>query len=85
MEAGCVKMTRSRWFANENIRDSYNSINLGLEHTVHLANFPEFKVRFDIVNLFDESYELRDGSGVGVYAPQYGPRRGYYGGFSMDF
>jgi hypothetical protein len=23
-------------------------------------------------------YELRDGSGIGVFAPQYGPRRGYF-------
>jgi len=72
-------------FANEQHTGFYNPINLGLEHTIHLRNFPTFKIRFDIVNLFDESYELRDGSGVGVYAPQYGPRRGFYGGFSMDF
>ena len=28
-------------------------------------------VRFDVVNLFDQIYELRDGSGIGVFAPQY--------------
>ena len=72
-------------FANEEHTGFYNPVNVGIEHTVHLANFPEFKVRFDVVNLFDESYELRTGTGVGVFAPQYGPRRGYYGGFSMAF
>lgn len=72
-------------FANEEHTGFYDPVYLGLEHTVHLPNFPEFKVRFDVINIFDESYELRDGSGVGVFAPQYGPRRGYYGGFSMDF
>lgn len=72
-------------FANEEHTGFYNPVNAGIEHTFHLTNFPEFKVRFDVVNLFDESYELRDGSGVGVFAPQYGPRRGYYGGMSMDF
>lgn len=33
-------------------------------------------VRFDVVNLFDQTYELRDGSGIGVFAPQFGARRG---------
>ena len=34
------------------------------------------KARFDIVNLTDNSYELRDGSGVGVNAASYGARIG---------
>jgi hypothetical protein len=44
---------------------------------------PDYKpatVRFDVVNLFDQIYELRDGSGIGVFAPQFGARRGYYVG-----
>ena len=32
--------------------------------------------RVSIVNLFDRSYLLRSGDGVGEFAPQYGPRRG---------
>jgi outer membrane receptor protein involved in Fe transport len=40
---------------------------------------------FNIVNLFDAIYEIRDGSGVGVGAPQYGPRRGFYGSVSKSF
>ena len=39
-------------------------------------------VRFDVVNLFDSIYLIRDGSGIGVFAPQYGPRRGYFVGVS---
>jgi len=72
-------------FANEQHTGFYNPVNLGLEHAFHFSHFPEFKVRFDVINLFDETYELRSGTGVGVFAPQYGPRRGYYGGLSMDF
>lgn len=30
-------------------------------------------VRFDVVNVFDTVYVLRDGSGIGAFAPQYGP------------
>ena len=40
-------------------------------------------VRFDVVNLFDSVYEIRDGSGIGVFAPQFGPRRGYFVGISQ--
>jgi outer membrane receptor protein involved in Fe transport len=40
-------------------------------------------LRFDVVNLFDTVYELRDGSGIGVFAPQYGPRRGVFLGLTQ--
>ena len=39
-------------------------------------------VRFDVVNLFDTIYQIRSGTGIGVFAPQYGPRRGYFVGVS---
>jgi outer membrane receptor protein involved in Fe transport len=42
-------------------------------------------VRFDVVNLFDDIYQIRDGSGIGVFAPQYGPRRGFFVGISQKF
>ena len=34
------------------------------------------KFRVDVVNVFDEKYEIRDGSGIGVGAPQFGERLG---------
>jgi outer membrane receptor for ferrienterochelin and colicins len=37
------------------------------------------------MNVTDNSYELRDGSGIGVGAPQYGPRRGVFVGFTKNF
>jgi len=64
---------------------SYNPINLGLEHTFKINAKNDIKVRFDVVNVFDEVYELRNGTGVGVAAPSFGPRRGYYGGVTYDF
>ena len=42
-------------------------------------------LRLDIVNLFDHKYELRDGSGIGVGAPQFGPRRTILAGVSKSF
>jgi outer membrane receptor protein involved in Fe transport len=41
-------------------------------------------MRFDVVNLFDTVYFIRNGS-IGVFAPQYGPRRGYFLGVSKKF
>jgi outer membrane receptor protein involved in Fe transport len=35
------------------------------------------------VNVFDTIYVIRDGTGIGVFAPQYGPRRGYFVGLSQ--
>jgi outer membrane receptor protein involved in Fe transport len=59
-------------------------VNTGLSHDFKWS--PDFKpltVRFDIVNLFDQVYELRNGTGIGVFAPQFGARRGYYVGVSQ--
>ena len=42
-------------------------------------------VRADVLNLFDKKYEIRDGSGVGVGAPQWGERRGFFLGVSKKF
>ena len=30
-------------------------------------------------------YQIRNGSGVGVFAPQFGPRRGFFFGLTKDF
>jgi hypothetical protein len=43
------------------------------------------KARLDIVNLTDNSYELRSGTGVGVNAAQYGARIGFFGSLSYSF
>jgi outer membrane receptor protein involved in Fe transport len=41
--------------------------------------------RVDVLNLFDEKYQLRDGSGIGVGAPQFGIRRAFFAGVSKRF
>jgi len=62
----------------------YVVVNAGVAHDFKWS--PDAKpltVRFDIVNLFDKTYELRTGSGIGEFAPQYGARRGFYVGISQ--
>jgi outer membrane receptor protein involved in Fe transport len=63
---------------------AYGVVNTGITHDIKWS--PDYKpltIRFDVVNLFDQIYELRDGSGIGVFAPQYGARRGFYTGLSQ--
>ena len=42
-------------------------------------------IRADVLNLFDRSYQIRSGTGVGVGAPQWGQRRGVFVGISKKF
>jgi hypothetical protein len=39
----------------------------------------------DVVNLTDKIYQLRDGTGLGVFAAQYGQRRGVFAGIAQAF
>ena len=45
---------------------------------------PGIQIRFDVINIGNHKYEIRDGTGVGVGAPEYGPRRGFFVGISKD-
>jgi opacity protein-like surface antigen/outer membrane receptor protein involved in Fe transport len=63
---------------------SYWQFNTGLSHEFANGwNGLPYTVRFDVVNVGDYIYQIRNGSGVGVFASQYGPRRGYYMGISQ--
>jgi hypothetical protein len=42
-------------------------------------------VRVSVINLFDRIYLLRSATGVGEFAPQYGPRRGAFLQLTQDF
>jgi len=65
----------------------YHPVNLGFEKTFH--PYPRSKyaisLRLDVTNIFDETYRLRDGSGSGIAASQYGARREFYAGISAPF
>jgi outer membrane receptor protein involved in Fe transport len=65
---------------------AYTQVNLGISHEFKDTGWDPkpFTVRFDVVNLFDTSYIIRTGTGIGVFAPQYGPRRGYFVGFTQQ-
>jgi outer membrane receptor protein involved in Fe transport len=64
---------------------SYYSVNMGIEETFKIRGKRRIKARFDVVNITDNTYELRDGSGIGVNAAQFGMRLGFFGGVSVLF
>jgi outer membrane receptor protein involved in Fe transport len=71
-------------FANTGTVPAYTQVNLGVSRDFNIVSATKpTTLRFDVVNLFDTIYEIRDGSGIGVFAPQYGPRRGFYFGISQ--
>jgi outer membrane receptor protein involved in Fe transport len=63
----------------------YTQINLSVVQSLELPYAGAMRLRFDVVNLFDEEYEIRNGTGVGVGAPQFGPRRGFFFGVAKLF
>jgi len=93
--SGCGIRVSSDMIAGSGLRDGdanistvapYAQINVGIAREFLLPDDPKpVTVRFDVVNLFDSIYLIRDGSGIGVFAPQYGPRRGYFVGVSKKF
>jgi outer membrane receptor protein involved in Fe transport len=74
-----------RGFANSEHLPSYTQVNLGATYGVRLAALGRLELRLAVVNVFDRVYELRDGTGIGVGAPQFGPRRGVLAGITKMF
>jgi outer membrane receptor protein involved in Fe transport len=62
----------------------YTQVNLGLTHVFDISGNGTLTTRFDVINLFDKTYQIRNGTGVGVGAPQFGPRRGLFFGVSKS-
>lgn len=54
---------------------TYAVVNLSLAQKLPIKGTRGATIRLDALNLLDNSYQLRDGTGVGVGAPQFGLRR----------
>jgi outer membrane receptor protein involved in Fe transport len=64
---------------------SYEQVNLTVSHRFADAPGGPITARLDIFNIFDETYLLRSQTGVGVFAPAFGPRRTVYAGITKEF
>ena len=60
---------------NDSALPSYAVFNLSAAQKLPIKGTRGAELRFDVLNVFDNSYQIRDGTGVGVGAPQYGMRR----------
>ena len=64
---------------------AYAALNLSLSHKFETGPLRNIEARLDVTNALDRVYEIRDGTGVGVGAPQFGARRGVFGGITKNF
>jgi len=71
--------------ANISNEPPYAQFNAGITHEFAGWDMKPLTLRFDVVNVFDTVYQIRSGTGIGVFAPQYGPRRGFYAGLTQKF
>ncbi|MEO6801466.1 MAG: TonB-dependent receptor [Rhodanobacter sp.] len=64
---------------------AYFQLNLNVSRDFAMGPFGRLHTQLAMLNALDRTYELRDGSGIGVGAPQFGPRRGVYLAVQKDF
>ncbi len=70
---------------NDTALPTYVTANLSVAQKIAIKGTRGTQLRFDAINLFDHSYQIRDGSGVGVGAPQFGQRRTFLVSLSQKF
>jgi outer membrane receptor protein involved in Fe transport len=64
---------------------AYSTVNLGAAQTFLFQHKQSLTARLDIVNVADKVYQLRNGTGIGVNAAQYGMRLGLFGSLTYAF
>ncbi|TBR36684.1 MULTISPECIES: TonB-dependent receptor [Dyella] len=64
---------------------AYFQLDLSVSHDFNFDSTGKLHTQLALINALDRTYELRDGTGIGVGAPQFGPRRGLYLSLQKDF
>lgn len=72
-------------FANTDRLPWYMQVDIGVIEHLNEPFIGKVDARLALVNTFGRVYQLRDGSGIGVGAPQYGPQRAIYAGITKHF
>ncbi|HKW91166.1 MAG TPA: TonB-dependent receptor [Methylomirabilota bacterium] len=70
---------------NDASNPPYQQLDFGITHAFTLPAVGRMEARFDVVNVLGQDYVLRDGTGVGIFARQFGPPRGFFGGLKKEF
>jgi hypothetical protein len=55
---------------------------LGREREFRIDGSDPLTLQFAVINVFDKINVIHYGTGIGVFAPQYGQRRGFFGGLA---
>jgi outer membrane receptor protein involved in Fe transport len=63
----------------------YQQVNFSIVQPIATGFLKGMELRLDVLNLFDQIYQLRSGTGLGVFAPQFGPRRTFLAGLTQRF
>ena len=63
----------------------YRQVNFSIVRPIDTRFLKGMELRFDVINLFDEIYQMRSGTGLGVFAPRFGPRRTFLAGLTQRF
>jgi hypothetical protein len=71
-------------FANTGNLLPYFIVNAGITKSFVAPKIGPLQARIAAVNLFDHTYQIRNGTGIGVGAAQYGERRAVYAGLKWD-
>jgi hypothetical protein len=70
-------------FANtEELPQNYE-IDLGMVKSWEVPEFGKIDTRVALINVTDHLNELRNGTGIGIFEPGYGPRRSVFGGINV--
>jgi len=72
-----------RGFANSGELPPILQFNAGVARKFDLPQVGPIEGRITLVNVFDHSYQIRNGTGIGVFSPSYGPRRAVYAGIRI--
>jgi outer membrane receptor for Fe3+-dicitrate len=70
---------------NDQALPAYAVLNLSAAQKVPIKGTRGATMRFDVLNVFDNSYQIRNGTGVGVGAPQFGQRRTFLVSLTQKF
>jgi hypothetical protein len=62
---------------------SYQQVNLSVVQPIETGLYKGMELRFDLLNVFDQVYQIRNGSGVGVGNPLFGLRRTFLAGLTQ--
>jgi outer membrane receptor protein involved in Fe transport len=72
-----------RGFANSGELPPILQFNGAVVRNFRMPGVGNVEGRISLINVFDHTYQIRNGSGIGVFSPSYGPRRTLYAGIKI--